>query len=61
MAGKGEKPIDLRAVNPRYRGAMMSDVVRALLRPKSQKVREALDRLQGRPEGADDDGPESGE
>ncbi len=28
------KPFDVKAVNPFYMGAMMSDVARALLRPK---------------------------
>ncbi len=31
---KTEKPIDFKAVNPRYQGAMASDVVRALVKPK---------------------------
>ena len=35
---------DVRAVNPRYQGAKMSDVARALMRPKEPKVREALER-----------------
>ena len=26
-----DKPFDVKAVNPRYKGAMMSDVARALL------------------------------
>ncbi len=34
---------DVRAVNPRYKGAKLSDVVRALMRPKDPKVREALE------------------
>ena len=34
---------DVRAVNPRYKGAKMSDVARALMRPKNPKVREALE------------------
>ena len=29
-----EKPIDFKAINPRYQGAMASDVVRALVKPK---------------------------
>ncbi len=33
---------DVRAVNPRYKGAKLSDVARALMRPKDPKVREAL-------------------
>ncbi len=31
---KKRKPFDVKAVNPRYKGAMMSDVARALLHPK---------------------------
>ena len=37
----GQVP-DVRAVNPRYKRAKMSDVARALMRPKDPKVREAL-------------------
>ena len=33
---------DVRAVNPRYKGAKLSDVARALMRPKDPKVRKAL-------------------
>lgn len=33
-----EEPFDVQAVNPRYRGAWMSDVARALMRPKDPKV-----------------------
>ena len=29
-----EKPIDFQAINPRYQGAMASDVVRAMVKPK---------------------------
>ena len=43
-----EKPFDVKATNPRYKGAKMSDVARVLLRPKSPAARAALDRLQGR-------------
>ena len=35
---------DIRAVNPRYKGAKMSDVARALMRPKDPKVRKALEK-----------------
>ena len=35
---------DAWAVNPRYKGAKMSDVARALMRPKDPKIREALER-----------------
>lgn len=37
-----DKPFDVQATNPRYRGAMMSDVVRALFRPLDPKVRERI-------------------
>lgn len=42
---KKRKPFDVRAVNPRYRNAKMSDVARALMRPKDPKVRRVLERL----------------
>ena len=42
MSKKPEKPFDVKATNPRYRGAMMSDVVRALFRPVDPKVRERI-------------------
>ena len=35
---------DVRAVNPRYKGAKLSDVARALMRPKDPKVREIPER-----------------
>ena len=35
---------DMRAVNPRYKGAKMSDVARALMRPKDPKVHKALEK-----------------
>ena len=35
---------DVWAVNPGYKGAKISDVARALMRPKDPKVREALER-----------------
>ena len=35
-----EKPMDFRAINPRYRGAKASDVVRAMV--TDPKVRERL-------------------
>lgn len=35
---------DIRAVNPRYKGAKLSDVARALMRPKDPKIREAIER-----------------
>ncbi len=31
-----EKPLDFRAINPRYQGAMASDLVRALVKPKTR-------------------------
>ena len=34
---------DVWAVNPGYKGAKISDVARALMRPKDPKVREALE------------------
>ena len=34
---------DVRAVNPRYKGAKLSDVAQALMRPKDAKVRKALE------------------
>ena len=33
------KPFDIQAVNPRYRGAKMSDVARALMLPTDPKER----------------------
>ena len=39
---------DVRAVNPRYKGAKMSDVARALMRPKDPKVRRALEEEVGK-------------
>lgn len=47
------KPFDAEAVNPRYKGAKMSDVARALTRPRNPQARAALARLQG-PEETDD-------
>ena len=35
---------DVRAVNPRYKGAKLSDVARALMRPKDPKVHKALEK-----------------
>ena len=35
---------DVWAVNPRYKGAKISDVARALMRQKDPKVREILER-----------------
>ena len=46
MTEKRDKPIDVQSVNPRYKGAMLSDVVKALMRPSNPKARETLDRLQ---------------
>ena len=36
---EAEKPFDVKAVNPRYKGAMMSDVARALLLPLDPELR----------------------
>ncbi|MCY3699907.1 MAG: hypothetical protein OXH46_09780 [Gemmatimonadetes bacterium] len=33
-----EEPFDVQAVNPRYKGAWMSDVALALVRPKDPKA-----------------------
>lgn len=45
MAEKREIELpDFEAKNPRYAGFRGRDMVRALLRPKDPKVREALDR-----------------
>ena len=38
----GQVP-DVRSVNPRYKGAKMSDMARALMRPQDPKVREAIE------------------
>ena len=40
---EGKVP-DARAVNPRYKGAKLSDMARALMRPKDPKVRKALEK-----------------
>ena len=45
---KKRKPFDVRAVNPRYGRAKISDVARALTHPKDPKVRAALEQLRGR-------------
>lgn len=45
---KERKPFDVEAVNPRYRGAKLSDMARALLRPANPEARAALAKLQGR-------------
>lgn len=42
------KLLDVQSVNPRYRGAKMSDVARPLMRPKDPKVLAALERLRRR-------------
>lgn len=39
---------DFKAENPRYAGKKGSDMVRALLRPKDPKVREVLEKKDGR-------------
>ena len=42
------KPFDVKAANPRYKGATVADMARVLLRPRNPAARAALDRLQGR-------------
>ena len=37
--GKPDEPLDVMATNPRYRGAKMSDLARALTLPKDQELR----------------------
>ena len=54
------KPFDVKATNPHYKGAKMSDVARVLLRPKNPVAQAALERLQGRsvtPEKVAEDDP----
>lgn len=34
-----DKPFDVKATNPRYKGAMMSDVARAMLLPTDPEKR----------------------
>lgn len=41
-------PPDVKSVNPRYKGAKMSEVIRILLRPKNPVARATMERLQGR-------------
>ena len=41
---RGGQVPDVRSVNPRYKGAKMSDMARALMRPQDPKVREILER-----------------
>ena len=48
MTDEREEMPDVKAVNPRYKGAKLSDVARALMRPRDPKVREALDRARRR-------------
>ena len=47
MKSKGprreEKVPEARAVNPRHKGANLSDVARALMRPKDPKIRRTLE------------------
>ena len=40
---RGGQVLDVRSVNQRYKGAKMSDVARALMRPKDPKVRKVLE------------------
>ncbi len=53
-----EKPkqFDVKAVNPRYKGAMMSDVARALLHPKKD-LEERAGRSVTPPEKVEPDNP----
>ena len=41
---RGGQVPDVQSVNPRYKGAKMSDMARALMRPQDPKVREILER-----------------
>ena len=45
---RGGQVPDVRAVNPRYQGAKMSDVARALMRPKDPKVQKVLEQGVGK-------------
>ena len=49
MSKEAELP-DFEAKNPRYAGLRGRDMVRALLRPRDPKVREALERARTRPD-----------
>ena len=48
MAKDCRKPLNVRAVNPRYGTATMGDVARALTRPKSLKARAVIEKLQAK-------------
>ena len=41
---RGGQVPNVQAVNLRYKGAKLSDVARALMRPKDPKVRKALEK-----------------
>ena len=43
MVTEKRKPFDVRAVNPRYGTAKLSDVAKALMRPKDPDVRAKLE------------------
>lgn len=49
-------PPDVKATNPRYRGMMMSDVVRKILRPRGRKARETLEKLWNKERSESDSG-----
>ncbi len=59
MTEKREKPFDVQATNPFYRGAMMSDIVQVLFRPINPKVWERIaTRRFVTPEKVEDDEPD---
>ena len=45
---RGGQVPDVQSVNPRYKGAKMSDMARALMRPKDPKVQKALEQGVGK-------------
>ena len=45
---RGGQVPDVRSVNPRYKGAKMSDVARALMRPKDPNVQKVLEQGVGK-------------
>ena len=45
------EPFDVQAVNPRYRGAWMSDFALALVRPRDPKVAAIIEARRDEPEG----------
>ena len=48
---------DIPAVSPRYKGAIMSDVAKALMRPQNPEARKTLARLQAPPDKVGEDRP----